>query len=90
MDVKNWHRRGKLPEPVQQLSYGPVWEEKQFPAKVRRELTPYLSLAGSGPKQKSTTTQRNGTPRKTTTAAKKSRTSRTRAAQPAKRASARR
>jgi hypothetical protein len=87
MDVKNWDRRGRLPEPVQRLAYGPVWEKAQFPAAVKREL---LKPAANGRTKKSTTTPRSDTKRRTSAATGGTR--RSRKAQPAgraKRASAR-
>jgi hypothetical protein len=65
MDVKNWRRRGRLPEPVQVLAYGPVWQEQQFPKKLRDEL-----VAAGDPWRKPSTSPRSGTKRKTTPASK--------------------
>lgn len=62
MDVKNWRRRDRLPDPVAELAYGPIWTAAQFPAKLRRELV------GNGRPAKPTTSPRSGRPRKTSRA----------------------
>jgi hypothetical protein len=44
MDIKNWDRRGKLPEPIRRLECGPVWEEAQFSEALKKTLrTPSAS-----------------------------------------------